>query len=527
MSQSAQRAYAQGNMDQRSLADFETTALDRRIEALALERSLGETRDHFDRRAGAGPAADPHRPGREIEENHEPIDCSCDRLLSRIGAALAPPLAHRGRCARFQLQRVGDAHSAAAGQPAAASSSVMARWSPRPPATRPSWLPWRPWSPRSTCAWVRRCPRARRSSGSPRAPRRPLRTRRPSRLSPSPSIWWRARASSWPAHLATVQQLADAEKAESDARSQLQALDAVGAGGPHVIRAPFRAIVTTLSTTPGSIVAEGAALLDLAAPQSLVLNVGVVPAQAAAIQANDAVAVQAHRRGSARARQECCCAERWRRRIPGSCRWRSPCRPAASCRARWPRPPSRLARCRVTWCRTRRSSPTTAAIPTSCRRSTEWRTRCRCRCWARTEARTSSRGKLDARAPLVLSGNYQLDDGMKVRLANSPPAQGAAPANELRRLGGEPPPLPSHDRIRTGARGCLRRDLAARRTLPGHELPAHPRRDRCGQHAGAADAGGCHRAARAGGARGARCAGGDVDDLARLGGDVRQLPLGL
>ncbi|HEX3845680.1 MAG TPA: TolC family protein [Steroidobacteraceae bacterium] len=43
IAQSAQRAYAQGNMDQRSLADFETTALDRRIEALALERALGET----------------------------------------------------------------------------------------------------------------------------------------------------------------------------------------------------------------------------------------------------------------------------------------------------------------------------------------------------------------------------------------------------------------------------------------------------------------------------------------------------
>jgi hypothetical protein len=31
-------------------------------------------------------------------------------------------------------------------------------------------------------------------------------------------------------------------------------------------------------------------------------------------------------------------------------------------------------------------------------------------------------GALDARAPLVLSGNYQLDDGMKVRLADTPPA---------------------------------------------------------------------------------------------------------
>jgi cobalt-zinc-cadmium efflux system outer membrane protein len=42
MSQSARKAYAQGNMDQRSLADFETTAVDRRVEALALARSLGE-----------------------------------------------------------------------------------------------------------------------------------------------------------------------------------------------------------------------------------------------------------------------------------------------------------------------------------------------------------------------------------------------------------------------------------------------------------------------------------------------------
>jgi len=34
-------------------------------------------------------------------------------------------------------------------------------------------------------------------------------------------------------------------------------------------------------------------------------------------------------------------------------------------------------------------------------------------------------GALNARAPLVLTGNHQLDDGMKVRLANTPPA-GAA-----------------------------------------------------------------------------------------------------
>ena len=43
-SKAAQRAYAQDDLDQRSLADFETTALQRRIEAMTLERSLGEAR---------------------------------------------------------------------------------------------------------------------------------------------------------------------------------------------------------------------------------------------------------------------------------------------------------------------------------------------------------------------------------------------------------------------------------------------------------------------------------------------------
>jgi RND family efflux transporter MFP subunit len=92
-------------------------------------------------------------------------------------------------------------------------------------------------------------------------------------------------------HLATGQQLADAKKAESDARSQLKALDMVGAGGRRTVRAPFAAIVTALTATPGAIVTEGAALLELAAPSRLVLTVGVVPAQAAAIAPNDSATV--------------------------------------------------------------------------------------------------------------------------------------------------------------------------------------------------------------------------------------------
>jgi membrane fusion protein (multidrug efflux system) len=88
-------------------------------------------------------------------------------------------------------------------------------------------------------------------------------------------------------HLATRQELANAQKSESDARAALAALNAVGAGGGRTVRAPFAAIVTTLTARPGEIVSAGTPLLDLAAPGHLVLTVGVVPAQAAEVNADD------------------------------------------------------------------------------------------------------------------------------------------------------------------------------------------------------------------------------------------------
>jgi membrane fusion protein (multidrug efflux system) len=94
-------------------------------------------------------------------------------------------------------------------------------------------------------------------------------------------------------HLATAQQVANAEKSESDARADLDALQAQGAGGPNLVRAPFHAIVTSLSTTPGAIVAEGAQLLELARPGDLVLNVGLQPNQAAAVVPGDRAEVTA------------------------------------------------------------------------------------------------------------------------------------------------------------------------------------------------------------------------------------------
>lgn len=88
-------------------------------------------------------------------------------------------------------------------------------------------------------------------------------------------------------HLATGQQLAEAEKSEDDARSVLAALDALGGDKVQILRAPFPAIVLGLSTSQGAMVGEGAPLLDLADPSGLVLRVGVVPERAAAIKPGD------------------------------------------------------------------------------------------------------------------------------------------------------------------------------------------------------------------------------------------------
>ena len=222
-------------------------------------------------------------------------------------------------------------------------------------------------------------------------------------------------------HLATQQQLADAEKTESDARSQLQALNAVGAGGAHVIRAPFHAIVTALSTTPGAIVAEGAALLDLAAPQNLVLNVGVVPAQAAEIHPNDKVAVQAiggSQPVAARVLVRGAVAESDTGLVP----------------VQIALPPSgflpgEMAQAAITTAEVRGYVVPHAAVlvndsgdPYVVQAVNGVAHKVPVHVLAAHGDKDVISGALDARSPLVLIGNYQLDDGMKVRLSNTAPA---------------------------------------------------------------------------------------------------------
>lgn len=90
-------------------------------------------------------------------------------------------------------------------------------------------------------------------------------------------------------HLATQQQLYQAQKSVEDARASLATLQAQGADGPTTIKAPFAAIVTKINTTPGAIVSEGSGLVELAKPADLVLQAGIVPNQAAKVHTGDPV----------------------------------------------------------------------------------------------------------------------------------------------------------------------------------------------------------------------------------------------
>lgn len=225
-------------------------------------------------------------------------------------------------------------------------------------------------------------------------------------------------------HLATAQQLADAKKAESDARSQLQALERVGAGGLKIMHAPFPAIVTTLAATPGAIVAQGAPLMDLAAPGRLVLTVGVVPAQAAAIAPNDSARITLVGGTGA---------ETGRVMVRGSvAEADTGLVPVDIALPPGKFFPGEMAEAVITTGQLRGYVVPHEAIlvndsgaPYVVQAIGDKAKKVPVQVLGAHGAQDVIQGKLDARAPLVLTGNYQLDDGMKIRLADPANAKSA------------------------------------------------------------------------------------------------------
>ncbi len=81
-------------------------------------------------------------------------------------------------------------------------------------------------------------------------------------------------------HLATRDQLAQAEKAVADAQATLESLNRAGGGNAEqTLAAPFDGVVSAVMVAPGARVAAGAPLLTVARSSRLVVSAGVEPGQ--------------------------------------------------------------------------------------------------------------------------------------------------------------------------------------------------------------------------------------------------------
>jgi RND family efflux transporter MFP subunit len=216
-------------------------------------------------------------------------------------------------------------------------------------------------------------------------------------------------------HLATAQQVTDARQSLTDARAELSALRALGASGAKTLRAPFPAIVTALSASPGALVTAGSPLLDLTAQRGLVLTVGVIPAQAGQITVGDRARVTligGHRSVPARVLMCGAMAEAGSGLVPVEIGL-----PAG------PFLPGELGKAAITTREVRGYVVPHAAILINDRGATYVvqavngvAREVRVRIADSLGNRNVITGPLLAHAPLVLAGNHQLSNGMHIRL---------------------------------------------------------------------------------------------------------------
>ena len=100
--------------------------------------------------------------------------------------------------------------------------------------------------------------------------------------------------------LATRTQLAQADKAAADATAALDALRRQGAGKPvETLAAPFDGIIVTLAAQPGALVPAGTALVTLARADRLGVAIGIEPAERDKVRPGESVSLQPVEGGAA------------------------------------------------------------------------------------------------------------------------------------------------------------------------------------------------------------------------------------
>ncbi len=100
--------------------------------------------------------------------------------------------------------------------------------------------------------------------------------------------------------LATKDQLTQADKAIADAETTLDTLKKSGSGQPNLtIKAPFDGVVSTIPVAQGDTIAPGAPMMTLMRVDGLVVSVGIEPAQRFRIKRGNPVMLQPMTSGGA------------------------------------------------------------------------------------------------------------------------------------------------------------------------------------------------------------------------------------
>jgi RND family efflux transporter MFP subunit len=219
-------------------------------------------------------------------------------------------------------------------------------------------------------------------------------------------------------HLATNQQLIEAERRRADAAAALRALLRQGAGGIRTLTAPTAGTVSGVTAAVGAHVGLGAPLLTLAPEAGLILTVGLVPDRAARVKPGDRASVRPAGGGRA---------------VAGTVTFRGAMAdgdglvPVAITPAGGGLMAGETATATiVTGTAHGYVVPHSAILigddghPYVVQAAGGTAKRVPVRVLAADDGRNVVSGALDPAAPLVLSGNYQLGDGMPVRLAPAP-----------------------------------------------------------------------------------------------------------
>jgi RND family efflux transporter MFP subunit len=220
-------------------------------------------------------------------------------------------------------------------------------------------------------------------------------------------------------HLATVQDLANAQKTDTDAQSALEALKAQGGDSPVTLRAPFPAIVTRLAVSSGSSVTPGTAMIELTRVAGLVLRVGVIPDEARRVHPGDPVQITSLKNEPAQSGSVS--------RIAGAVDAASGLIPIDIALATDHLFPGETARAVITIGQARGYVVPHAAIladdqgaPYVVQADGTKARKVKVHIEAAQGNQVAVRGEgLNAHQALVLSGNYQLDDGMALRFADA------------------------------------------------------------------------------------------------------------